>query len=61
MNYPERFNEIRCYSDAEASFVISQIFARPEIKKILAYVLGEDYAEYLKNEIKKELKIIRIF
>ena len=53
MNYPERFNEIRCYSDAEASFVISQIFARPEIKKILAYVLGEDYAEYLRNEIKK--------
>lgn len=47
MNYPERFNEIRCYSDQEVPFVVSQIFTRPEIKKVLAYVLGEDYADYL--------------
>lgn len=60
MNYPERFNEIRCYSDAEASFVISQIFARPEIKKILAYVLGEDYAEYFLRTL-PEMKTIDDF
>ena len=47
MSYPERFNEIRCYSDQEAAFVVSQIFSRPEIKKVLAYVLGEDYADFL--------------
>lgn len=60
MNYPERFNEIRCYSDAEAPFVISQIFARPEIKKILAYVLGEDYAEYFLRTL-PEMKTIDDF
>lgn len=60
MNYPERFNEIRCYSDAEASFVISQIFARPEIKKILAYVLGDDYAEYFLRTL-PEMKTIDDF
>lgn len=60
MNYPERFNEIRCYSDVEASFVISQIFARPEIKKILAYVLGEDYAEYFLRTL-PEMKTIDDF
>ena len=45
MSYPERFNEIRCDTDQEAPFVISQLFSRPEIKKVLAYVLGEDYAD----------------
>ena len=60
MSYPERFNEIRCYSDQEAPFVISQIFSRPEIKKVLAYVLGEDYADYLVRTL-PEMKSVEDF
>ncbi len=60
MSYPERFNEIRCYSDEEASIVVSQIFARPEIRKILAYVLGEDYADYILRTL-PEMKTIEDF
>ena len=46
MKYPEEFNSIRCYSDEEVSYVISQIVNRPEILKVLSYVLGQDHAEY---------------
>ena len=46
MKYPEEFNSIRCYTDAEVPHVISQIVSRPEILKVLSYVLGEDHAEY---------------
>ena len=46
MQYPEEFNSIRCYTDAEVPHVISQIVSRPEILKVLSYVLGEDHAEY---------------
>lgn len=46
MKYPEEFNSIRCYTDAEVPYVISQIVNRPEILKVLSYVLGEDHAEY---------------
>lgn len=46
MMYPEEFNSIRCYTDAEVPYVISQIVNRPEILKVLSYVLGPDHAEY---------------
>ena len=60
MSYPERFNEIRCYTDQEAPFVVSQMFSRPEIKKVLAYVLGEDYADYLVRTL-PEMKSVEDF
>ena len=44
--YPEEFNSIRCYTDVEVPYVISQIVNRPEILKVLSYVLGPDHAEY---------------
>ena len=44
--YPEEFNSIRCYTDEEVPYVISQIVNRPEILKVLSYVLGPDHAEY---------------
>ena len=46
MKYPEEFNSIRCYTDEEVPYVISQIVNRPEILKVLSYVLGPDHAEY---------------
>ena len=46
MKYPEEFNSIRCYADEEVPYVISQIVNRPEILKVLSYVLGPDHAEY---------------
>ena len=46
MMYPEEFNSIRCYTDVEVPYVISQIVNRPEILKVLSYVLGPDHAEY---------------
>ena len=44
--YPEEFNSIRCYTDEEVPYVISQIVNRPEILKVLSYVLGPDHAEF---------------
>ena len=46
MKYPEKFDSIRCYSDEEVPYVISQIVNRPEVLKVLSYVLGSDHAEY---------------
>lgn len=46
MKYPEKFDSIRCYSDEEVPYVISQIVNRPEVLKVLSYVLGPDHAEY---------------
>lgn len=46
MKYPEKFNSIRCYTDEEVPYVISQIVNRPEIIKVLSYVLGPDHAEF---------------
>lgn len=46
MSYPEEFNSIRSYSDEEVSLIISKIVERPEILKVLNYVLGSDHTEY---------------
>lgn len=51
MSYPEKFNSIRCYTDAEVSFVVSKVLERPEVLGVLKFLLGEDYAEYFLRKL----------